>query len=352
MRIKRTSLQIFSLPPHFVIKMWRRGIAFCFGQVVKWRNRLYDRGILEEKRGALPVISVGNIEVGGTGKTPVVMLLAESLQKKLKVAVVSRGYRSKAEKASSPLLVSKGSGPLSAAKICGDEVYMMASRLPGVIVVAGRDREKGVALAADAGAEVAILDDGMQYRKLTRDVEILVLGNEEHLRAGKFIPYGRLRDEPRRAAEADLLVTQGKADFGFAVPTVQMENRVQKVLFTDGQTSESLEGSLVGLFCGIANPQRFVETIEKRGAKVVATCFASDHCQVQPKSFARFALQAKRRGAKWLLCTEKDAVKGFPYESCGLPIGWVRNSLIVKEGQENWNLFMDKIFEIARRSKR
>ncbi len=327
--------------------MLRKGIAFCFGRVVKWRNRLYERGVFKQKRGALPVISVGNIEVGGTGKTPVTMLLAKSLQQKLKVAVVSRGYRSRAERAKAPLLVSEGSGPLYPPEMCGDEVYMMASRLPGAIVVAGRNREKGVALAAQAGAELAILDDGMQHRKLARDIEIVVLGADNALEGGKFIPHGRLRDDPRRIAEADLVVTQGESNIASDVPVVQMENVVQKILFNDGQSRESLEGCNVGLFCGIANPHRFVDTIEKMGAKVVATCFAPDHCQVRPKTFAQFASQAQQRGASWLLCTEKDAVKGFPYKDCALPIGWVKSTLEVKKGQEHWDLLLEKIYRLV-----
>ena len=260
--------------------MLRRLISYGFGGVVRRRNRLYERGFLEQRKSQIPVVSVGNIVAGGTGKTPVTLLLAERLLRELRVAIVSRGYLSEAEKRKEPLLVSEGQGPLFGPKMCGDEVYLLSTRLPKAIVVAGRDRFKAANMAANAGADVVLLDDGMQHRQLARDIEVVVVNGLDPYGGGYFLPRGHLRDEPRRLREADLIVVNEGDEIEENVPQVVMENRPQKIFLPDGKEMHLALGSCVGVFCGVGNPTCFVETVEKMGHKVVVTHFLRDHRKI------------------------------------------------------------------------
>ena len=323
--------------------MLRRALSYGFRLIVQGRNRLYERGFFSPKSTEVPVISVGNIVAGGTGKTPVTLLLAERLLKDVRVGIVSRGYLSEAEKRKEPLLVSKGAGPLYPPEKCGDEVFLLSSRLPEAIVVAGKDRIKAANMAAAAGAEVVILDDGMQHRRIARDIEIVVVNGHDPYGGGYFLPRGSLRDDPKRLREADLIVINGGEEIENNLPQVVVENRPQKVFFSDGKEIDIAEKSCVGVFCGIANPDRFVQAVERMGCKVVETHFVADHRKIGNRELMNFSSRAKERGAELLLCTEKDAVKGLSFSKSALPIGWVKSGLVIKKNQKGWEELVAKV---------
>ncbi len=323
--------------------MLRRALSYGFRFIVRGRNRLYERGFFSPKSAEVVVVSIGNIVAGGTGKTPVTLLLAERLLKDVRVGIVSRGYRSEAEKGKEPLLVSKGAGPLFPPEKCGDEVFLLSSRLPEAIVVAGKDRVKAAKMAADAGAEVVILDDGMQHRRIARDVEIVVVNGQDPYGGGYFLPRGFLRDDPKRLREADLIVINGGEEITSLPRQVVVENKPQKVFLLDGKEIDIAKGSCVGVFCGIANPDRFVQAVEKMGCKVVETHFVADHRKVGDRELLKFSSRAKERGAEILLCTEKDAVKGLSGLKSALPIAWVKSGLEIKKNRMGWEALVEKV---------
>ncbi len=279
-------------------------VSWVYGLIVAIRNKLYDWKILKTHRVKIPVISIGNVAIGGTGKTPLTLFLAEELAKDRRVAIVSRGYRGEAERERDPVVVSAGNGPLMSWKRSGDEPYLLAEKLPGVIVIAGRDRVAGARLAQEMGAEVVILDDGMQHRRLARDVEIAVDDGE----ARHLFPRGRLRESRGGLERASLVV-----DPEFIA-----------------HCDPPLEGKHVGLFCAIGRPERFVRTVETLGAHIVAEQCLPDHDPIDGKALALYATRAKAAGAEMLVCTEKDWVKCSG--ELPLPVACVKLQLLPTDG--------------------
>jgi tetraacyldisaccharide 4'-kinase len=287
---------------------------------VQLRHLAYDKKWLPSIKVEVPVISVGNIIAGGTGKTPLVQLLAEQLQPFGAVAILSRGYRSTMERSGK---VAKLRGELDP-DLYGDEPCLLASKLKKAAVWVGKDRVLSARLAIDIGAEVLILDDGMQYRRLHRDLEIVMVRDEK--KSG-FLPSGMYRDLPERLAKADLIVANGQVDEAWLKGYSQAPIVGVKMV-----TGADLRGKKVGLFCAIAQPERFVKTVETAGGNIVDTWFKADH-----RGFSARQLRAfhEKTGAELLVCTEKDAVK-LP-ENLQIPILPIQADLEIISNREAWD---------------
>lgn len=270
------------------------------------RNALYDRGIFKEKKCDAFVISIGSVVAGGTGKTPLTEFFAKEFQKRAKVAILSRGYRSLAEKTKTPTIVSKGSGPLFSPQECGDEPYLLAENVPGAIVIAGKKRFDSASIAINLGAKVIILDDGMQHRALKRDVEIVAEGSEK---TDHFLPRGFLRDDPKRVL---------KADFVFSNETVTFKMT----------PSLPIENEKIAVFCAIARPKQFIAGLKELKAEVVDTLFLADHEEIEEKRLHHYATKARSFGAKYLVCTQKDHVKLNLKNKLPLAIVWVKKEIV------------------------
>lgn len=317
-------------------------LSLCYQWGVSVRNWLYDKGILPCRRVSVPVISIGNIVAGGVGKTQVVLKLAQDLKGALSLAILSRGYRSLAEKRKIPLFVETAHHTPAQ---CGDEPWMLAKRLPHIPIIISKKRYRGAQAACQEGIQAIILDDGMQHRALHRDIEVVVLDGENPFGGGHFLPSGRLRDSLNGLKRADLVFWVGKPSLEAKervrnltlAPQVEAAILSKQVLSLDGSLVPSLEGVTVGVFCGIGNPSRFVKTVEALGARVVLTCFLKDHQPISEKRLQAFAEKAYTQGVKWLLCTEKDRVKLPVLPKCPIPIGWVEAELEIRENQAAWH---------------
>ncbi|MCH9609165.1 MAG: Tetraacyldisaccharide 4'-kinase [Chlamydiales bacterium] len=273
------------------------------------RHALYTLGLKRATWFDVPVVSVGNIVVGGSGKTQLILLLADELKEK-RIAILTRGYPVYRGK---PMRVLK----TTPATLCGDEPKLLAKRLPDAIVIVGRDRIKGAKLAIELGAELILLDDGMQHRRLGRDIEI-GLGSRE----GDFLPKGRLRDLPKRMEKADLVL--GPSDL-----------RCRPA----GLFSENGKGvdvpKKVALFCGIGNPEGFVETVKEMGCDIVKTQFLADHEKMGIKELKKLAT-----GVDMVVCTEKDQVK---LEGIDASFGWVKSEMHVINNHDAWETTLEQI---------
>ncbi len=299
--------------------------AWIYGAIVKGRNRFYDRrGGIKLSR---PVISVGNLVAGGTGKSDVVALLARALPGK--VAIVSRGYGVKIRQ---PFVVRGNHG----AEVCGDEPRMLANRLKEVMIVVGPDRVAGARLAIERGASVVLLDDGMQYRRLHRDFEIVVLDGNDPFGGNHFLPKGLLREDPKRLEKADLVVING-GEWKPLQTAVRMRGRVEGIFTLQGERIKTLHTVPVALFCGIGNPERFVHTVQELGADIREKLFVPDHKKIKEAELAKLFV---RTGVKFLVCTEKDGVK---YANSCLPILWIKRSLVVDQHADVWQNALTKI---------
>ena len=340
-RLGRFFLYLLSLP-----------FQFC----VNLRNKAFDQGWLAQYQAPVPVVmSIGNIVAGGTGKTPMTLLVAQTFAGEFVVAVCSRGYRSPAEKLSSPLQLSKGEGPIHPASYCGDESYLISQNVPSALAFVGKDRKKAANFAAKEGAKLLILDDGMQHRQLSRDLEVVLVDAKEPFGYHYFLPRGTLRESPNSLSRADLIVVTNVQDStkyselefelsGYSTaPVVGVKLEVAKVMDLSGNQMDSLKDKKVGIFCGIAHPEYFEETVNQLGAEVVSRAFTADHVTLESSELQKFAIQAKEDGADFLVCTEKDRVKLSEDVETELPILWIRAELRILEGKENWEAFTDKV---------
>jgi len=337
------------------IKFLLRILSLFYRLAVSVRNWAFDKGLLKRYHPPVPlVISIGNIVAGGSGKTPVTLLVAQEFVGEFQVAVLSRGYKSKVENHATPTILSQGKGPLFSAAYCGDEPYLIAEKIPQAIVIVGHNRHKSSNLAARAGANVILLDDGMQHRYLARDLDVVVMDAENPFGHGYFLPRGFLREHVKSIARAHMVIlnhVQTPAQFDevrtliakrTSAPIIGTRMEVEALVSFQGPLALSLAGKKVGVFCGIAQPDKFKQTLESLGAEIVASYLVSDHQPVNQEKLKSFALRAEKEGAEFLVCTEKDKVKLSSHFTCALPIIWLQMKLVIVAGQSDWNLFIKK----------
>jgi tetraacyldisaccharide 4'-kinase len=311
-----------------------RALSYLYRTGVALRNEAYDLGMFKAHDAGLPVVSVGNIIAGGTGKTPFVKFLAQELSKKLKIAIVSRGYRSKIENTGQVFQVT----PEMDVASCGDEPYWLARDLPHVQVWVGKNRLISAKFAKDKGANLILMDDGMQHRKLKRDIEIVLVDGEDPLGKGFFLPRGLLRDSPARLKNADCIVV--------IKPTTEtMEQELRQftqapIVFAERVTNVSLKGKKVAVFCAIGKPQKFLQSVREAGGEVVASFFKPDHDPFYPGELKKFAEESL---ADILVCTEKDQVKLPSDFKCRLPIIALTSHLKISRNETAWQELLNNI---------
>ena len=288
------------------------------------------------------------------GKTPVTLLIAQEFYQDFLIAVLSRGYRSQAEKLAVPVVLSKGDGPLQSASFCGDEPFLIAENLSKAFVIVGKGH-KASDMAARAGAQLILLDDGMQHRRLARDFEVVVMDTSDPFGQGYFLPRGLLREGASSLARADLIILNHASDQSkfmhvkgrlarySKAPVVGTCMKVVSIKNFEDKPISDLKEKKVGIFCGIAHPEYFRQTVLEQGAQIVDSAFAADHQSLEPAVLSAFAQKCKEQGAEILLCTEKDKVKIEDVQGLALPIAWVKMSLSLVEGQDEWRAFMDKV---------
>lgn len=333
-----------------------------YQSLVGWRNWAFDRGYFRRYYPPVPlVISVGNIVAGGTGKTPVTLMIAQEFYPDTPIAILSRGYKSKAEKLSKPIVLCNGNGPLFPAEYSGDEPYLLAQHLPKAHIIVGRNRYEASNMASLAGAQVILLDDGMQHRRLERDLEVIVVNAQDAFGQGYFLPRGFLREQLSALSRADLIIVNRVSDQDhFAdiqekllpytkAPAVGTQVGVAEIWDSRGKIP-TLQDKVVGVFCGLANPMQFQQTVEAQGAQVIAHQFTPDHEVMHEEALEKFAKHCSQLGAELLVCTEKDYVKLSDDAKKSLPIAWVKMRLIIVSGESHWKNFIAKAkVDLARR---
>lgn len=303
------------------------------------RNFLFDSGLRHtETVSGLCVISVGNLTVGGAGKTPVVAFLAERLlQGGAQVAVLSRGYGRQGRG-----LVRVVGPPWPSAEEVGDEPLLLARRLPAVQVWVGAKRVALAREALRAGATVALLDDGFQHRALGRDADVVVFDEAVGLGSGHLFPWGPLREPPsvlRRASLVWLRVAsqpQPLPRFPEGCPVVRARHAAVDVVHPDGTVvpTSHLAGVRVLAFCGIARPSAFVRTLRELGAEVSEAHAFMDHHVFSAAELDNLRAAASAAQAE-LVTTEKDAMR-LPAD---FPASVVRLGVSILEGEEALSRF-------------
>lgn len=323
---------------------------------VTWRNRAFDYGWLRQYSPPVPVvISVGNIVAGGTGKTPITLHLAKEFYKDFTLSILSRGYRSPVENQSVPVALSRGNGPMHPASFCGDEPYLLSHNLPNAYVFVGKDRHKASNMAARAGVDIILMDDGMQHRRLARDFEVVVLDARDPFGQGHFLPRGFLRESLHALSRATLVVVNHVSNHEdylklkeylkkyTQAPVVGAAMEISGIYDLGDREQESLNGKRVGIFCGIAHPEYFEETIKSLGAEIIVRQFFPDHLGFDQKGLLTFMDRCLALGADTIVCTEKDRVKIPVLTTMSLPITWVKMRVNLIEEAAAWQAFVANV---------
>jgi len=313
-------------------------LSAVYACLMRLRRSAYGAGILRSHRLSAPVISVGNLTTGGTGKTPMVEWVVRWLLKSgKKPAVLSRGYRAEG--------IGDDEGK-------NDETVMLERSLPNVPHYAHPDRVRSGRKAVSEGADCLVLDDGFQHIRVHRDVNLVLLDALEPF-GGGVLPAGRLREplSSLRAADAVILtrvdaIPREQLDhlrrrvsrLTNDLPIIETIHRPKRLITAEGTEAEpygQINGRRVGIFCGLGNPRGFLKTVEMLGAEIVGAYFLPDHFGYPDKALAHIAEDFSRSDVEVVLTTEKDVVKIGERWPDSLPLRILRVEIAFTTGQNH-----------------
>jgi tetraacyldisaccharide 4'-kinase len=295
--------------------------------VVSIRNLLYDFGLLKTAKLGQPVIGIGNLTTGGTGKTPLTHAVTDYLLSKgCKPAILSRGYKSEAEKSGLIFRAAVDEHPTIAH--CGDEVAMLAEKLPGVWFGVGADRIASARrLSAVAEVECFVLDDSFQHRKVDRDLNIVIIDASIPFGNRLLLPAGILRESLGGLKRADLLIisrceSASESELAQIEASVRRHNDRSPVIRAStsvaglhkldqmgGETPTLAWGAKVWALAATANPAAFRDTLQELGCDIIGQSLFPDHHRYTPAQIAKVVQDALANGAEVIVTTEKDATK-------------------------------------------
>ena len=293
-------------------------LSTLYAAIARRRREFYAARPDRRRRLRRPVVSVGNLAVGGRGKTPVVACLAQLLLGMgERPAILSRGYHRR--RADDGVVVVRDAAAIRAdLDRSGDEPLMLARRLPGVAVLVSPDRYVAGRLAEQhLGATVHLLDDGFQHLQLDRDIDLVIVAADDVSAAARTLPEGRLRELPDALIAADAVLAVD------ALEAVQCETprpvfRLRRIAAAGGGGTEP-----VMAVAGIAGPDRFFADLRQAGYAIAATAAFRDHHRYTRRDLDRLAATARAAGAARIVTTEKDFVRLLPFRPFPLPIDWV-----------------------------
>ena len=292
--------------------------SLVYALALRLRAILYRSGMARTRSLPRPVISIGNLTVGGTGKTPVTAHIARLLLARgYRVVVLSRGYGGSLE--GTCLVVSDGATIMVQAEQCGDEPFLLASTIPGLMVVTGSDRHAAGMLAmAQLSPDVFLLDDGFQHVRLKRDLNILLVDHVRPFGNGWTLPAGLLREPASALNRADLII-RTRCPIGSNVaplfvrkPCCSARHELVDVVPLSGGASfplQTIQGKSALAFAGIAEPQLFFDDLRNRGLNVVKCMPFADHTAYEQQQLDSIVSAMQSSGAQYCITTEKDGVK-------------------------------------------
>lgn len=349
-------------------------LSKIFQVAVKTRRFLYNVRILRDHTLGVQVIAIGNLTVGGTGKTPVVEKFARELRDEGRnVAILSRGYRSKPtplherllnkillrEDTTPPRIVSDGRSLLLDSESAGDEPYMLASNLKDVVVLVDKDRVKAGRYAIEKfGCDTLLLDDGFQYWKLRgRRQDIVLVDCQQPFGNERLLPRGTLREPPSHLARASTIFitkSDGKtAELRRRItelnPTAGIIECVHHPLYLEdvftGQRSDLdlIKGRKVASFSGIAQPESFEHNLVNLGSELVYSKRFADHHRFTQQEVLNAINRSKKRQAEMIITTQKDAVRFPKLDRRDLPILFMRVEIKIVNGADDFQDCVRKI---------
>ena len=358
-----------------LMRFLMRALSGLFRLVVQTRLWIYRSGWKPQHHLGTQVVAIGNITVGGTGKTPVVELLARTLRDRGRnVAILSRGYKSKKLDKPQPWrdargklipdhrmpkVVSTGRALLLDSKFAGDEPFMLARNLERVAVVVDKNRVKSCRFAIEQlQADTMLLDDGMQYLDLAHGLDIVLIDAGSPFGTEALLPRGTLREPPknlRRASYILLTKCNGSSNEPL-IARIRRYNRTAQIIesthgpihlenvFTrERQPLDFLLGKWVGAISAIAVPEAFEGSLEKLGARVEIRRRFSDHHRFSRKDVEKFMQRCVERDMQLIVTTEKDAVRFPRPASIDVPVYFLRIEVEILKGQQIWDDLVTRI---------
>ena len=350
------------------------GLSKIFQVAVKIRRWLYNFRILRDKTLGVQVIAIGNLTVGGTGKTPVVEKFARELRDAGRnVAILSRGYRSKPaplhtrlvnkillrEDQTPPRVVSDGKSLLLDSEMAGDEPYMLASNLKDVVVLVDKDRVKSGRYAIEKfGCDTLLLDDGFQYWDLRgRRHDVVLIDRQQPFGNEHLLPRGTLREPPSHLARAHTIFitkSDGKtAELRERIASLNSTAAViecihQPLYFEDVFTGERkglelLTSKRVASLSGIAQPESFEQSLVKLGGELVYSKRFADHHRFTQQEILNAINRAKKRQAEIIVTTQKDAVRFPKIDRRDVPFYFMRVEIKIVAGANDFQDCVRKI---------
>lgn len=349
-------------------------LSYVYRAVVQVRLFLFSKGLLRPHTLGCQIVSIGNLTVGGTGKTPVVEVFASRLQKAgRKVAILSRGYRKKElpfverlvdkllfrERRRPPRVVSDGKTLLLDSAMSGDEPYMLASHLPDVAVLVDSDRVKSGRYAINKlGCDTLILDDGFQYMGLKHRQDIVLVDRSNPFGSGHVLPRGLLREPARNIRRAHFIFIT-KCDGGGneelrrqlhelndraeIVECTHMPKYLQNAYTAERKGIEFLKDLRVTALSGIAAPDGFDKELEKRGAQIVCRKRFADHHRYYQQEIIDIINESRAAGVAAIITTEKDAVRFPRIVRADVPIYFLRVEIELLSGTESLDECISRI---------
>jgi len=345
-----------------------------FQVLIKGRRFLYNVRILRDSTLGVQVIAIGNLTVGGTGKTPVVEKFARALRDEGRnVAILSRGYRSRPppihqwllnkiflrDDSTPPRVVSDGKSLLLDSEMAGDEPYMLASNLRDVVVLVDKDRVKSGRYAIENfGCDTLLLDDGFQYWKLKgRRLDIVLIDRQQPFGNERLLPRGTLREPPSHLARANtIFITKSDGDTGELRRRIAQFNPLAGIIecihhplyledvFTGQRVGlDFLKGRKVASVSGIAQPDSFERSLVALGAELVYSKRFADHHRFKQQEVINAINRGKKRQAEVIITTQKDAVRFPKIDRSDLPIYFMRVEIKILSGADDFQDCVRKI---------
>jgi len=367
-----------------VLRWFLYALSWLFRGGVQTRLWLYRQRFIREHSPACLVISVGNLTVGGTGKTPVVEKFARTLQDRgRRVAILSRGYKAKRPplfrrlqrkwlgmERRKPRIVHDGTRLLLDSRFAGDEPYMLAKSLGDIIVLVDKDRVRAALYAIrELKCDTLILDDGMQYLTLKHRLEVCLIDAQAPFGNEFLLPRGTLREPPANLRRANyIFITKSPASGNAAlIERLRQFNRTAEIIETkhealylqnlyvadDRRPLEFLAGKFVAAISGIARPESFEEKLTALGATLEITKRFADHHRFTDEELREFSDRCARRDLDCIVTTEKDSVR-FPakFEGLDVPVYYLRVEIGILSGGGSWDDLVARICDPPAPKKR
>ena len=321
-------------------------ISIVYRFLIFIRNQLFTNNLLNKKLLPCKVISVGNISVGGSGKTPMVEYLSRHFQKKgNNVGIISRGYKRKSKET---LIVTDGKTKPDSWEKFGDEPYFLAHNLNNIPIIVSQSKYKaGMLLVNNFNTEIIILDDGFQHRSLHRDLDIVLINSKEKYENHKLLPIGQLREPFYNINRSDLIIFTKS---NLYKPNTYLINKIEKmklsyifskIIYDDNMITISgekiktniINGENIYIISALGDSKGFEKTIKKTGAIIKGHKKFPDHHSYNTKDIQKVKKSAIESNAKFLITTEKDLVKIKNYNG-EIPLCALKIRFIVEQKKE------------------